>query len=86
MESDRQIESIAASWQESLRRAVRSVEELLELVSLTREQLPELDLNPSFPLLVPREYIQRIEPSNPQDPLLIQILPLAQENQQVPGF
>lgn len=86
MESDRQIESIAASWQESLRRAVRSVEELLELVSLTREQLPELDPNPSFPLLVPREYIQRIEPSNPHDPLLMQILPLAKENQQVSGF
>ena len=86
MGSDRHIESIAVTWQESLRRAVRSVEELLTLLSLTREQLPELDSNPSFPLLVPREYIERIEKSDPYDPLLLQVLPLAQENAQATGF
>lgn len=86
MGSDQSLESIATTWQESLRRAVRTVDELLELLQLDRDQLPELDPTPGFPLLVPREYIRRMEVSNPRDPLLLQVLPLALENAHVAGF
>lgn len=86
MESDTSLENAASNWQESLRRAVRSVGQLLEQVGLSPEELPELDLAPSFPLLVPREYVRRMEYSNPRDPLLLQVLPLARENQEVEGF
>jgi EF-P beta-lysylation protein EpmB len=39
-----------------------------------------------FPLLVPRSYLARIEPGNPGDPLLRQVLPLDAETQNVQGF
>jgi len=86
MASDPSVDSSSRTWQESLRRAVRSVDELLERLGLTPDQLPPLDSSPKFPLLVPGEYIQRMEPSNPRDPLLLQVLPLAQENDRVAGF
>jgi EF-P beta-lysylation protein EpmB len=39
-----------------------------------------------FPLLVPQEYLCRMQPGNPHDPLLRQVLPLADELASVPGF
>lgn len=86
MGSNSTFDPIASTWQASLRDAIRSVDELLELLGLTPDQLPELDRIPNFPLLVPREYVQRMERFNPQDPLLMQVLPLGLENHQVPGF
>ena len=86
MGSDPRLETLSPTWQSALREAVRSVDELLELLDLSPDQLPSLDRSPDFPLLVPREYVQRMERSNPQDPLLLQVLPLAQEYQQYPGF
>ncbi len=40
------------------------------------------DLTPSFLLQVPIHYAQKIEKGNPLDPLLLQILPLLEENKQ----
>ena len=39
-----------------------------------------------FPLLVPRAYLKRIRPGDPRDPLLLQVLPSAQEQAAVEGF
>ena len=50
----------AATWQTSLRQAVRSLDELLGMLGLSREELPALDATSSFPLLVPREYVHRM--------------------------
>jgi len=38
------------------------------------------------PLQVTRDYLSRIEPGNPDDPLLLQILPRHEELEAVPGF
>jgi len=40
----------------------------------------------TFPLMVPRPYLERIEKANPRDPLLLQILPLQQEMEPVQGY
>lgn len=40
----------------------------------------------AFKLLVPRPYLSRIEIGNPQDPLLLQVLPSEMEMQAVPGY
>jgi EF-P beta-lysylation protein EpmB len=40
----------------------------------------------AFPLLVPRGYLARIRPADPLDPLLLQILPRAEECRPVEGF
>ncbi len=40
----------------------------------------------SFPLLVPRSFLARMQVGNPLDPLLRQVLPVAEERVSVPGF
>jgi EF-P beta-lysylation protein EpmB len=39
-----------------------------------------------FPLFAPLEYIRRMQPGDPGDPLLRQVLPVAQELDNVPGY
>lgn len=39
-----------------------------------------------FPVFAPLEYLARVRPGDPHDPLLRQILPLADELEDVPGF
>ncbi len=45
-----------------------------------------IEAHQSFKLLVPRPYLSRIEYGNPNDPLLLQILPSAAEMQKVIGY
>ena len=45
-----------------------------------------IEAHQSFKLLVPRPYLSRIEYGNPNDPLLLQILPSAAEMQNVIGY
>lgn len=74
-------------WQESLRTAVRSVGELLELVGLDPGRIAVLDgTGLDFPLRVPRAFVSRMRPGDPDDPLLKQVLPAALEASPVPGF
>ena len=40
----------------------------------------------SFPLLVPRSYLARMRVGDPHDPLLRQVLPVAEESLDTPGF
>ena len=40
----------------------------------------------SFPVLVPRSFLARMQVGNPLDPLLRQVLPVAKESVSVPGF
>ncbi len=81
-------EPTAETWQRDLADAVRSPEELLALLKLTPDQVPPLTdrRNPAFPLRVPRSFLRRMTIGNPQDPLLLQVLPLAAEQNDVPGF
>ncbi len=69
------------SWQWHLQHAIRKASDLSAALGLPLE-----DINTDFPLLVPRPYLARIEPGNPRDPLLLQILPRQEENLVVPGF
>ncbi|QDU54849.1 L-lysine 2,3-aminomutase [Aeoliella mucimassa] len=39
-----------------------------------------------FAMLVPRSYVRRMQPGNPADPLLRQVLPVAAEHQPADGF
>lgn len=76
-------------WQLELSQAIRSGSELLSRLHLTSDQLPELlpDTAVSdFPVLVPLSFLNRMQPGNPQDPLLLQVLPQSPEITSVPGF
>jgi len=76
-----------ASWQEILASTINSSEELCRLLELDLEALPEgHPLLAGFPVRVPVPYLSRIEKSNPDDPLLLQVFPSIQEARHVPGF
>ena len=82
-----QAKSTPQSWQSELRNAVRSEEELANLIGLSAEQLfPGGAVATDFPLLVPRPYIARMRLGDPKDPLLRQIVPDNRENTAVDGF
>lgn len=79
--------SAASCWLAQLRAAVRDLATLCH----------RLDLDPalvyagqaaarSYPLCVPPAWLELIEPGNPHDPLLRQVLPTASELGEQPGF
>jgi EF-P beta-lysylation protein EpmB len=74
-------------WQQQLAQAVRNPDELINLLQLpTSLQTAAREAASQFPLRVPHSFIQRMEKGNPADPLLRQVLPLAEENQPVAGY
>jgi EF-P beta-lysylation protein EpmB len=77
----------SSDWQAALRHAVRDPGELCRLLRLPAEfQAGATAAARHFPLFAPRGYIARMTPGDPADPLLRQILPLAEETHQVAGF
>lgn len=77
----------APRWQTVLKHAVRDPVELCRLLDLPdwcAEQARTA--MGQFPLLVPRGFLDRIERGNPADPLLRQVLPLADERLEQPGY
>ena len=75
------------TWQTVLAEAVRDPAELCRLLGLP-DSLAAAAENASrdFPMLVPRPYIDRIQPGNPSDPLLLQVLPQEAELKDHPRF
>lgn len=82
-------------WQTALSRAIRSLDQLLERLNLPLEMAntpvgsgagTATDAQSDFPVFVPLEFIQRIQPGDPADPLLLQVLPQAAETQSPDGF
>jgi EF-P beta-lysylation protein EpmB len=71
------------SWREELRLAVRDVTQLLTAVGLAGGvEAPETP----FPVFAPWPYISRMVKGDLHDPLLRQVLPLADELVEQPGF
>ncbi len=75
------------SWQKLLQNAITCPTELLELLhlpaSLTEGAAPALA---QFKLRVPRGFVAKMRKEDPHDPLLLQVLPLAKELNNPPGF
>ncbi|HEX5046691.1 MAG TPA: EF-P beta-lysylation protein EpmB [Gammaproteobacteria bacterium] len=75
----------SSRWQAAVRDAVRDPAELAALL-----ELPLAALGPrggaDFPLLVPRGFVARMRKRDPDDPLLRQVWPRADEDSAVPGF
>jgi EF-P beta-lysylation protein EpmB len=69
-----------ASWQTALAQAIREPAQLLQRLDLPLDLLPAAQAAArQFPLRVPHSYLQRIRSGDPNDPLLRQVLPLADE-------
>jgi EF-P beta-lysylation protein EpmB len=73
-------------WRQGLRDAVTDARELLELVDLPQlaSRLPAADAG--FALKVTRSFIRRMRRGDPNDPLLLQVLPVLAELDEAPGF
>lgn len=82
----RQISIDGSDWKEQLRDAVTSTAELLSLLGLERRTRDVIANCPGFPLLVPRSFVERMQPGDPNDPLLRQILPIGAETLAAPGY
>jgi EF-P beta-lysylation protein EpmB len=76
---------IKQSWQQELVEAVTNVHELIDILGLEASTL-NIDPNNSFPVRVPKNYISRMRKGDPQDPLLLQVLPQMAERLTQVGF
>jgi EF-P beta-lysylation protein EpmB len=69
-------------WQTAMKRAIRDAGTLREAVGLADPVDPNAEIagEKQFPTFVPIEFLNRIVPGNPADPLLRQVLPVQQED------
>ena len=75
------------SWQQTLAQGFRDPEQLFAALAIPPNQRPSLSRNHgTFPLRVPRGYVARMRLADPCDPLLRQVLPLADEDNVSPGY
>ena len=74
-------------WQREMAEAVRDPGELLALLGLDPQDLPPLQPpGGAFSMRVPRYFVGLMRPGDRNDPLLAQVLPLAVEQEIVPGY
>jgi EF-P beta-lysylation protein EpmB len=74
-------------WQTALGQVITDPAELLDVLGLGPEWLSAArGAARAFPLRVPRAFVARMRRGDPADPLLRQVLPLAQESHVVEGF
>ncbi len=80
-------EPVRATWQTELAQAIRDPQELIAALDLPTPLLAESEAGAKqFRVFVPRPFLSRMEPGNPADPLLRQVLPLVEEGHRVPGY
>jgi len=80
-------QSLPADWQQELHHSIHNYIELLELLELSNSPLGQkIAPKQGFRLQVPSSYVARMRKGDPDDPLLRQVLPLIEENQQLQDF
>ena len=73
------------TWQQELAEGFSNTKELCKYLDLSSSQNSILH-SAEFPLRVPREFVNRMEKGNIDDPLLKQVLPIQDEGVRFPGF
>jgi EF-P beta-lysylation protein EpmB len=77
----------AAAWQRELSRAITKPDALLQALQLDAGLADGARAaSQGFALRVTSSYLRRMRPGDAQDPLLRQVLPLAEELDEVPGY
>ena len=75
-----QLNSPTLNWQQQLAQAITDPMELLNLLGLDASDFPmSQQASEHFQLKLPRAYVNKIEPGNPHDPLLLQVMATAAE-------
>ncbi|MFM7055777.1 MAG: EF-P beta-lysylation protein EpmB [Planctomycetota bacterium] len=78
--------SVGSGWQHELAHAIRSADELLRRLNLPTHSTVSHAAAADFPVLVPESFLRRMQPGNPRDPLLLQVLAQTAELESPPGF
>ena len=79
--------SLQSGWKKALRDSFTDPADLCHFLALPPETLAHhFTARKLFPMRVPRPFAARMKKGDPQDPLLRQVLPLADEFHTVPGF
>jgi EF-P beta-lysylation protein EpmB len=98
MEVQKKQRILLEDWQKELSTSYKTLSDILERLKLDPREAPtSLELSQylasretspasTFKPLVPEDYLQKIEPGNWQDPLLLQVLPQGQEDHSLPGY
>jgi EF-P beta-lysylation protein EpmB len=73
------------AWRRQLRDGFSTANELLDHLGLDGRELDTGDFR-AFPLRVTRAFANRMEPGNPADPLLRQVLPMTREQESPPAY
>jgi EF-P beta-lysylation protein EpmB len=73
-------------WRKIQRTNFTKIDELLDYLSIPKEQWSLFSHTPRFVLNLPRRLAAKIEKNNLSDPLLRQFVPLRQEQELTPGF
>ncbi len=68
-----------ATWKQTLSRAITSPAQLIQILGLSEQLHHKILQQPDFRCLVTPSYLKKIQPGNPDDPLLKQVLPLLEE-------
>ena len=66
-------------WKQILRNSRMSTQELLAAVGLASHPLASAEAEKLFELRVPKPYLERIKHGDPNDPLLLQVMPQTRE-------
>ena len=74
------------AWQRILADSLTTSNQLLSRLSLMTDQVQSVDQSPDFPVRVPEPFVTRMVPGDPHDPLLRQVLAVADERHAMPGF
>jgi len=77
--------NLKPKWQIELANGIKNVAQLLHILELP-DHCVNLSAHNPFPLKVPLSYVKKIKKSDPNDPLLLQILPTQLELNPTPGF
>jgi len=77
---------MSSSWPKQWQSSFTNVDDLLKYVKLSRLDLPILTDFTEFPFKVPRPFVERMKKGDPNDPLLLQVLPITAELLENPGF
>ena len=80
------VEKNTEAWKKQLAEAVTEANTLYKFLDLDPDQFQSLDAMESFALRVPYSYLNRIKKGEPNDPLLLQILPQSKELNIVEGY
>lgn len=74
------------SWQQQMKSAIRDLSSLKEYLRIEVDLDATAKPTAQFPVFVPLALLDRMEPGNASDPLLLQVLPVGQENESPKHF